>query len=188
MTDELRELLSQRQDLTSKINYAQTSSKEALVISQKSLDDVIKVALVPDQWEEKAEQFEKALDDLGDEVDKFWTEITEAMHFSMEDKKLETLKKAIIDFYGWYEEGKENNLAEHQRLERKCNRQIDLIKAQEDYISFLGEQISNKATFLEVHHQGATTLEVEKGTEHRNKIASIIESLERGENIFKEKE
>lgn len=188
MTEELNELLQQRKDLTSKINYAQTGSKEALVLSQKSLDDVIKAALPNGELQEKYDAVETVLDDLNDEIDKFFSEIVEAMHFSLEDKKLSTLKTALIEFYNFYDEGKEFTITEHQRLERKCNLQIDLIQAQEDYIKFLGEQISNKATFLEVHHQGATTLEVEKGIEHRNKIKSFIESLERGENIFKEKE
>ena len=134
MTEELKELLEQRKSLATLIQLAGGDPNRitGYIASIKSLDEVLKVALVPDKWQEKAELFEETIDALGEQIDKFCSEVTEAYHFSLENKEFDTLKVALIDYQKWVEEESKSNIAEINKLQgeiQSLNSALDNVSA-----------------------------------------------------------
>ncbi len=54
----------------------------------------------------------------------------------------------------------------------------ELIKAQEEYIKFLGDNISKNAVYLEMHHMGCSAEDYKKGVDLRSKVEECKKNLE----------
>lgn len=65
-----------------------------------------------------------------------------------------------------------------EQTEAEPARYRAVVEAQAEYIEFLENYIAGTASYLHVHGQGAHQADIDKGTEHRKRIAALAAPTE----------